>query len=349
MAALLDRRPGRARRASAAPSSVVAANALDEPARRHHAAGRHGRRRPARCRCSSTAPSGTRRCTCCSPRTWSPASSWPACTRSGMLRGRRDRYHRLGLAHPVHRRRGRDAAADRRRATSPRARSSTNEPAKFAAIEALPQTGTHVPETLGGRAWSTARSATASTIPSGASLLSGFSPSTRDPRARRDPAAVPPARPAGHDRAPGVRRHGRHRVRAARPRRVVRAAPGGGGGTVPREPRGSCGPRRQRGARARRAVVRAGWSPRSGASRGPSSVCCSPATPSRRRATCGCSSAATARCSTSRSGVGTFYGPAAAAPALAGGRATTVEGGDADVPYGPSGARRRRPPAERRR
>jgi cytochrome bd ubiquinol oxidase subunit I len=53
-----------------------------------------------------------------------------------------------------------------------------NEPAKFAAIEMLPRTGTHVPETLGGVMVNGERRYGLD-IPSGASLLSGFSPSIR--------------------------------------------------------------------------------------------------------------------------------------------------------------------------
>ena len=68
---------------------------------------------------------------------------------TGWLKGRRDRYHRLGLAIPF------TVAA----VATPiqifvgdlAAREVfANESAKFAAIEALPRTGTHVPETLGG-------------------------------------------------------------------------------------------------------------------------------------------------------------------------------------------------------
>ena len=66
-----------------------------------------------------------------------------------MLRGRRDRYHRVGfliafttaaVVMPVQIFVGDVAARE----------VFKNEPAKFAAIEMLPQTSTHVPETLGG-------------------------------------------------------------------------------------------------------------------------------------------------------------------------------------------------------
>jgi cytochrome d ubiquinol oxidase subunit I len=111
----------------------------------------------------------------------------------GMLKGRRDRYHRLGflLAFTV-------AAA-----VMPfqivvgdtMAREVFyNEPAKFASIEILSRTDTHVPETLagvlvGGRVRFGIR------IPSGASLLAGFKPSTRIHGLDAVPGAVrPPAR-----------------------------------------------------------------------------------------------------------------------------------------------------------
>ncbi|WP_432843407.1 cytochrome ubiquinol oxidase subunit I [Dactylosporangium sp. CA-092794] len=52
------------------------------------------------------------------------------------------------------------------------------EPAKFAAIEGVPHTDTHVPEVLGGL-YSDGRLRFGIPIPSGASLLSGYSPATR--------------------------------------------------------------------------------------------------------------------------------------------------------------------------
>jgi cytochrome bd ubiquinol oxidase subunit I len=53
-----------------------------------------------------------------------------------------------------------------------------NEPAKFAAIEMLPTTATHVPETLLG-VYADGDVRFGIDIPNGASLLSGFSPDTR--------------------------------------------------------------------------------------------------------------------------------------------------------------------------
>jgi cytochrome d ubiquinol oxidase subunit I len=96
---------------------------------------------------------------------------------AGLLKGRRDRYHRLGLAipfavaalvTPVQVVVGDVAARE----------VFQHEPAKFAAIEMLPRTGTHVPETLGG-VMVNGDPRYGIDIPSGASLLSGLSPSTR--------------------------------------------------------------------------------------------------------------------------------------------------------------------------
>ncbi|MFG1922332.1 cytochrome ubiquinol oxidase subunit I [Cryptosporangium sp. NPDC048952] len=94
----------------------------------------------------------------------------------GMLRGRRDRYHRLGLlipltvaalVTPVQIFVGDMAAREVFR----------NEPAKFAAIEALYRTDTHVPEVLGG--WYSDNEVHYGVgIPWGASILSGYVPST---------------------------------------------------------------------------------------------------------------------------------------------------------------------------
>ncbi|TQS42116.1 cytochrome ubiquinol oxidase subunit I [Cryptosporangium phraense] len=108
----------------------------------------------------------------------------------GMLRGRRDRYHRLGLLIPL------TVAA----LVTPvqifvgdvAAREVFhNEPAKFAAIEALYETGTHVPEELGGYYDGNALHYGIS-IPSGASILSGYKPSTEIKGLEEVPADVRP-------------------------------------------------------------------------------------------------------------------------------------------------------------
>jgi cytochrome bd ubiquinol oxidase subunit I len=108
----------------------------------------------------------------------------------GWLRGRRDRYHRLGLTIPF------TVAA----IVTPiqifvgdvAAREVFhNEPAKFAAIEMLPRTGTHVPEVLLG-VLQNGEVRYGIPIPDGASLLSGWSPSTRILGLDAVPAAVRP-------------------------------------------------------------------------------------------------------------------------------------------------------------
>jgi cytochrome d ubiquinol oxidase subunit I len=96
----------------------------------------------------------------------------------GMLRGRRDHYHRLGLliaftiaaiASPIQLVVG-DTVA---RAVA------HDQPEKFAAIELVTRTGTHVPEILGGYLDQRGREHAGVKIPSVASLLTGYSPNTR--------------------------------------------------------------------------------------------------------------------------------------------------------------------------
>jgi cytochrome d ubiquinol oxidase subunit I len=110
-----------------------------------------------------------------------------------MLRGRRDRYTRLGFLIPF-------TVAS---VVIPLqilfgdviAREVFHkEPAKFAAIELVPQTGDHVPETLGGLLVD-GKVRYGIDIPNGASMLSGFSPSTR---IRGLDTIPPPVRPAPH-------------------------------------------------------------------------------------------------------------------------------------------------------
>jgi cytochrome d ubiquinol oxidase subunit I len=96
---------------------------------------------------------------------------------TGMLKGRRDTYHRLGflipfvtaaVVMPLQIFIGDVAARE----------VFHREPDKFAAIEALPHTSTHVPETLGG-VLVNGQVKYGIPIPDGASLLSGYSPDTR--------------------------------------------------------------------------------------------------------------------------------------------------------------------------
>jgi cytochrome d ubiquinol oxidase subunit I len=108
----------------------------------------------------------------------------------GLLRGRHDRYHRLGMAIPL------TVAA----IVTPlqifmgdvAAREvAHNEPAKFAAIEMVTETGTHVPLSIGG-ALVDGEVRYAIEIPSGASLLVGYSPRTRIAGLSEIPADVRP-------------------------------------------------------------------------------------------------------------------------------------------------------------
>jgi cytochrome d ubiquinol oxidase subunit I len=108
----------------------------------------------------------------------------------GMLRGRRDRYHRLGLLIPLTV--GAVAIPLQIVMGDVIARYVfDSEPAKFAAIEALPTTRTHAPEELGG-VLVDGRLRFGLPIPSGASLLSGLSPSTKVRGLDAIPAAVRP-------------------------------------------------------------------------------------------------------------------------------------------------------------
>jgi cytochrome d ubiquinol oxidase subunit I len=109
----------------------------------------------------------------------------------GLLRGRTDRYHRLGMAIPL------TVAA----VVTPlqifmgdvAAREvAHNEPAKFAAIEMVTRSGAHVPLVLGG-ALVDGEPRFGLEIPSGASLLVGYSPATRISGLSEIPADVRPA------------------------------------------------------------------------------------------------------------------------------------------------------------
>src|SRR3954447_14946067 len=108
----------------------------------------------------------------------------------GLLRGRRDRYHRLGMAIPL------TVAA----IVTPlqifvgdvAAREvARNEPAKFAAIEMVTRTGTHVPLVVGG-ALAHGEPRYGLETPSGASLLVGYRPGTRIAGLAQIPADVRP-------------------------------------------------------------------------------------------------------------------------------------------------------------
>ncbi|MFC9651515.1 MULTISPECIES: cytochrome ubiquinol oxidase subunit I [unclassified Streptomyces] len=108
----------------------------------------------------------------------------------GMLKGRRDAYHRLGfligftvaaVAIPVQIFVG-DIVARQ---------VFHSEPAKFAAIELLPTTGNHVPETLAG-VLIDGEVRYGLPVPDMASLLAGFSPSTEIRGLDAIPAAVRP-------------------------------------------------------------------------------------------------------------------------------------------------------------
>ena len=108
----------------------------------------------------------------------------------GILRGRHDRYHRVGMLMPLTV--GAIAIPLQIVMGDVIARYVFDaEPAKFAAIEALPKTSTHVPEVLGGF-FVGGHVRYGLPIPDGASLLSGFSPSTKIKGLDAIPTAVRP-------------------------------------------------------------------------------------------------------------------------------------------------------------
>jgi cytochrome d ubiquinol oxidase subunit I len=96
---------------------------------------------------------------------------------TGMLQGRRDRYHRIGFLIPFTV--GAIAIPVQMFVGDFAARSVfEDQPVKFAAIELVPQTATNVPETIGGRL-ENGQVVGGIAIPDLASILSGFSPDTQ--------------------------------------------------------------------------------------------------------------------------------------------------------------------------
>ena len=155
----------------------------------------------------------------------------------GMLRGRRDRYHRLGLlipltvaciATPIQ-----FAVGD----TAARA-IAKDQPIKFAAMECVQTTSTHVTEYIYGRCTADGVKGGIG-IPGFDSFLVGWSTDTQVIGLD----TVPPERPAArqHDAALGVRHDGRHLHDADRARRLARVRLVAQGATS-RRPSGSCAP-----------------------------------------------------------------------------------------------------------
>ncbi len=153
----------------------------------------------------------------------------------GMLRGRRDRYHRLGflipftvaaIAMPIQMGVGDSLARW----------VYNNQPVKFAAIELVPETSSDVPETLLGHLNSDGTVSGGLAIPGFASWLSDPSDGTAtvvqglDTRARRRA----PHRPPGERRAPRLGRHGRAGHAAVPDLASGTAPPGCSAATCPR-------------------------------------------------------------------------------------------------------------------
>ena len=189
-----------------------------------------------------------------------------------MLRGRRDRYHRLGfiipftvaaIATPIQMAVGDTVARW----------VFNNEPVKFAAIELVPKTESDVPETLFGHLNSDGTVTGGIKIPGLASWLS-------DPKTGKNTVVqgldIGPGRRPADDRgsehgAPRVGRHGRHRHRAVPAVGLVRAVL-----DLPARhaevPSCSCGSRRAPASRPCSRWKRGGPSRKSGGNRGSSTT-----------------------------------------------------------------------------
>ena len=136
----------------------------------------------------------------------------------GMLRGRRDRHHRLGLLIPLTV--GCILAPIQFAVGDTAAREiAKDQPIKFAAMECVQKTHSHVTEYIGGRCTSDGDQGGIG-IPGLDSLLVGFSTDTEvtglDTVPRRGPAA------GQHAAALGLRLHGRGRIGPDPPRALVR-------------------------------------------------------------------------------------------------------------------------------
>ena len=189
----------------------------------------------------------------------------------GMLRGRRDRLHRLGLLIPLTI--GLIATPIQLFVGDTAARAvADHQPAKFAGMECIQKTGAHQTEYVGGIC--TSRRGQGGDRDPRPRLLPGrLQRRHRGDRAERHPGRRTAARE--HPPAPLLRRDGRDRHGAARARglarvRLVAAA---------RHPADAVVPARGRGLRRRRRSSRsgaAGSSPRSGASPGSCRATCAP-------------------------------------------------------------------------
>ena len=191
----------------------------------------------------------------------------------GWLRGRRDRYHRLGflvpftvaaIVTPLQFMIGDALARD----------VYQDQPVKFAAMEIVWKTGPDQPEYLYGRLQPDGTVDGGMRIPGLDSFLAGFSRDTvvhgLSGGARERPTAHDPR---GQHRPLRVRHHGRGRHRAARSRAVVRRWPGCDGETCP-DPAGSTDARRWPAWRRSWRSRPAGSPPRSAGSRGSSTSRC---------------------------------------------------------------------------
>ena len=189
-----------------------------------------------------------------------------------MLRGRRDRYHRVGflIAFSV----GAVAIPIQMGVGDSLARwVYNNQPVKFAAIELVPETASDVPETLLGRLNADGTVSGGIRIPGLASWLSDPSDGHqhRDPGPRHRARRRTTDRLGGQHGPPRLGRHGRARHPAVPPLGSGTGCAGCSGGTCPRASGSFVSPRAPAWPPSS-AWRPAGWSARSAASRGSSTT-----------------------------------------------------------------------------
>ena len=190
----------------------------------------------------------------------------------GMLRGRRDRYHRLGfiipftvaaIATPIQMAVGDTVARW----------VFNNEPVKFAAIELVPKTESDVPETLFGHLNSNGDGHRRHPDPRARVVPLGSEDrhEHRGPGPRHGPGRRSADDLRGEHRAPRVGRHGRHRHRCCSSCRSGTGCAGSSGATC-RSRSCSSGSRRARASRPCSRWKPGGRSPKSGGNRGSSTT-----------------------------------------------------------------------------
>ena len=189
---------------------------------------------------------------------------------TGMLKGRRDRLHRLGLLIPLTI--GLIASPLQFLVGDTAARAvAENQPAKFAGMECIQKTGGHQTEYLGGICTSSGVKA-AIPIPDLDSFLVGFSPDTKVTGLNSIPPRTAP-RPTPCCTSPSTPWSGSARCSS---RSASGCCSSGGGGATSPGRSGSCAPWRSPARPRCSRSGAAGSSPRSAASPGSSRATCAP-------------------------------------------------------------------------